>query len=223
MKILALDLSTSTGWALFNKLTPISWGTLNKRSPANYKADIKSYEDYPEEYPKNFIDAARAIAQDCARLANEHNPDTIIIEEINQARSRLSQKILGFIHFAVCEELGNYDIKYLTSTCWRKLTDCYATKEDRNLNARISRHKKKRKEKLKKQLTNGEISDKDFKQKSKQPIKLDGKIVGSRNFKHHALRKVEDLLGIELKMKENDAADALLLGYAGYLAYFDEH
>jgi hypothetical protein len=121
----------------------------------------------------------------------------VIIEETNSSKQNYSQKILEFLHYCIIESL--YDLglnpKYIRTGEWRKYTDSKMSKEEKLLNAKIAKIKK---------------------QTGKKLAKIDGKVVGKKGRKHVALRRTEELLGIELMRKDEDAADALLLGL-GYI------
>ncbi len=196
-KVLALDISTKTGWAVFEDGKPVAWGTL---FPDRTSKDFGGY-------PANFTYLARhltrrlssEIIQDFAERAGYgSNPDfsflgDVIIEETNSSRQNYSQKLLEFIHFCVVEELISRKItpKYVRTGEWRSAVNARQTPEEKRLNARISRIKQRTGKKL---------------------AKIDGKVVGKKGRKHVAIRVVGELLGIQLKRKEEDAADALLLG-----------
>lgn len=224
MKILALDPSTSTGWSLFDKLTPLEYGTLEKVETRDYKQEIRSWTDYPDCYPMNLMETAAKVAKMCGELYDKYDPDIVVIEEINKGRARISQKLLGFIQMAIADILisKGATIKYLTTDCWRNLTNCRSSKDEKNFNAKIARIKKKRKAELEKMVKAGEISKEEAAKKSKLPAKIDGKVVGKKGTKDYAIRRVYEVFGFELKKKENDAADALLLGIAGAIAYGGE-
>ena len=224
MKILSLDPSTSTGWSLFDKLTLLGYGTLDKVETKDYKQEIRSWKDYPDSYPNNLMQTAGEVARMCGGLYDKHSPDLVIIEEINKGRSRISQKLLCFIQMAIIDILQSKgaEIKFLTTDCWRGITNTRSTKEDRNFNAKIARLKKKRKGDLDKQIKAKEITKADAAKINKLPAKIDGKVVGKRGTKDYALRRVKDIFGLEMKKKENDAAEALLIGVAGLVAYCGE-
>ena len=60
--ILALDLSTHTGWCIVEKDGSISnYGVIDIKVK-EYKAEIKTWKDYPPSYPVNFIEAAEEMA-----------------------------------------------------------------------------------------------------------------------------------------------------------------
>lgn len=224
MKILALDPSTSTGWSLFDKLTPLEYGTLDKVETRDYKQEIRTWKDYPDSYPMNLMETAAKVAKMCGDLYDKYEPDLVVVEEINKGRARISQKLLGFIQMAIADILisKGATVKYLTTDCWRNLTKCRSSKEEKNFNAKIARIKKKRKEELVAMVKSGEITKDEAEKMSKLPAKIDGKVVGKKGTKDYAIRRVYDIFGFELKKKENDAADALLLGLAAAIAYGGE-
>lgn len=221
MKLLALDLSTSTGWSVFDGTKVLSYGTLEKVTTREYKQEIRSFKDYPDSYPMNLMESAAKVAKMCGELYDEYQPDIVVIEEINKGRARISQKLLGFIQMAVADILlsKGATLKFLTSDCWRNITKCRSSKEEKNFNAKISRIKKKRKKELEKKVKAGEITKEEAAKKAKLPAKIDGKVVGRKGTKDYALRRVKEIFDIDMKKKENDAADALLLGLAGAVAY----
>ena len=191
--VLALDVSTKTGWALFQDGKPKSWGTL---------FPDKTVKDFGK-YPINFVLLARYLVsqlmeQVIVPIMNELGTAIeVVIEETNASKQNYSQKLLEYLHFCIVNTLDMYGIspKYIRTGEWRKYTDSKMSKEEKSLNAKIARIKK---------------------QTGKKLAKIDGKVVGKKGRKHVALRRTEELLGIELMRKDEDAADALLLGL-GYI------
>jgi len=191
--LLALDVSTKTGWALFEDGKPKSWGTL---------FPDKTVKDFGT-YPINFVKlaqylAARLMAEVIIPILNQaSNTIEVVIEETNASKQNYSQKLLEYLHFCIVDTLNRYGIshKYIRTGEWRKFTDSKMSKEEKSLNAKIARIKR---------------------QTGKKLAKIDGKVVGKKGRKHVALRRTEELLGIELMRKDEDAADALLLGL-GYI------
>jgi len=199
MKIVALDLSTNTGVAVLNNGKVVSFETV-RRKIEHYVHEIRTYEDYPPEYPFNFLDAANDLAEKLMAIVATHKPDLVVIEEVNKARARFSQKALEYIHFAVITKLRADGIKpkFLTQRCWRDKVGAYASKEDKYLNAKIGREKRKT---------------------GKKQAKIDGKVVGRRTTKHFSVREANRIFGLELILKDNDAADALCLAAAAEMIY----
>jgi hypothetical protein len=189
MKVLALDISTKTGWAVFEDGKPTSWGTLFPDKEA------KEFG----QYPFNYVSWAEYLADrlfDEIITPNGVTNTVIVIEETNASKQNYSQKILEYLHFCVVRKLralvrDHSNVIYLRTGEWRKATEAKMSKEEKALNAKIARIKKKTGKKL---------------------AKIDGKVVGKKGRKHVALRVVQETFGIELKRKDEDAADALLLG-----------
>jgi hypothetical protein len=189
-KLLSLDLSSKTGFAFFVDGKPQAWGTL---FPDKTTKDFGSY-------PGNFVTWAKYTIN---RLFNEvilkyWDPDVeIVSEETNSSKQSLSQKQLEYLHFCLNERLQvmSASISYVRSGEWRKFTESKMSKEEKALNAKIARIKK---------------------QTGKKLAKIDGKVVGRKGRKHVAIRRVQELFGIEMQRKDEDAADGLLLGL-GYL------
>ena len=206
-KLLSLDLSTSTGWALFDGRWKLETFGIFIEKPKSYKAEIKTYLDYPMAYPNNFIDCATRVASQVDDLIEKHKPDAIVIEETNRGRQRFSQKLLEFIHFTTIGVLTKREIKplYLTQKCWRDSVGAYATKEEKSWNAKVGRLKKKAR-------AEGKVNAVG----ALKPVKIDGEIAMRKSTKHFSLRVVKELYGIELGIKENDQADAILLGTAAW-------
>jgi hypothetical protein len=186
MKILALDLSTSTGWAFFKKDKPIEYGH-HKIFVEDF--DINNYPERRESYPYNLIDASDEIGSYCYELYLQFKPDIIIIENTVRGKNRHSQKLLEQIHKAVLDHFKPFreKVRYRDVSKWRKILEVYLTKEDKA-------HNKKKKEPI---VIN-------------ELVNARGKITK----KHLAVRKCAELFNIQLKMKDNDIADALLIGYS---------
>jgi len=190
-KVLALDISTKTGWALFEDGAPVSWGTLFPDKT------VKDFGAYPINFVRFCQYLAYKIIQEVVNPILDKSPDylEVVIEETNSSKQNYSQKILEFLHFCIVESL--YDIglnpKYIRSGEWRKFTDSKMSKEEKSINAKIAKIKK---------------------QTGKKLAKIDGKVVGKKSRKHVAIRRVEEILNISLLRKDDDTADALLLGLA---------
>lgn len=191
--ILSLDISGSTGWATGEAgdgvAKDISFGTLSLQQTA------KSYAQHPWGY----VAAAADMAAQCVALVVEKNPDTIVIEETNGGgrASRWSQKFLEYTHYALLQGLkaaGFGDkVVYLNTSEWRRVVGCALTREDKNRNAKLARHKRKH---------------------ERARTKLDRKALGIRGkttIKHVAIRLVNEMYGLELLAKDDDVADAILL------------
>lgn len=188
-KILALDVSKRCpGWAYFEDGKPTKYGAF-----PNEKA-IYEYG----KYPWNYLEAAHETAAKLNALVVEFNPDVVVIEETNSARSRYTQKTLEFCHALLLQLLQVWPVQvvYLNTRDWRKTLSVHLSKEDKKQNAKLSKAKRKA-------AATGE--------------KLDLKTLGIRgriNKKHVAVRWANAEYGLTLKQKDNDIADALALGAA---------
>lgn len=191
MNILGLDISTKAGWAFVKDSQLVDFGGLKLE-----KAVI-AYG----EYPWNYDIASETMAAMLFELVLRMKPDVIVIEETNLGKSRYAQKTLEYTHKALLRKLSGWTGKviYLSSSSWRQALNLQMSKEDKKNNAKLSKAKK--------------IA-------SEVGVKLDKKALGVRgkiNKKHLALRYVNSVYGLNLKVKDNDAADAICLA-AAYLA-----
>lgn len=208
MKVLALDISTNAGWALLEGQMGeipkiLETGTITNDGP------VSSFGDYPWSMQR----AANSIAIRLVQLYIDKNPDVIVIEETNKPGrfgNRYSQKLLEFIHCHVLALLHEHtqtesavhskyiclpDVVYINTSDWRKIVGANLTKADKALNVKVRKLKKAGdKEGLKKLGVRGKI----------------GK-------KHVAVRFVNTAYGLNLKMKDNDIADAICQGTAYFL------
>lgn len=193
MRVLTLDLSLSTGYAVFDVIENhgpelVAWGRLSSDQRVN---------DYGL-YPYNYVKAAEDIARLSAIEVDAYKPDVVVIEETNGSKSRYTQKILEFIHFAILKELEEGPkLAYINTGDWRRSLGIVMGKEDKKLNSKLSAAKRKARDK---------------------GTKLDKKALGIRgkiNKKHLALRFVnEKYPSLNLKVKDDDVADAICLGLA---------
>lgn len=202
MKVLALDISTNTGWALLEGQLGsipkiVDTGTVQLDGP------VSGFRD--NAYPWDYSGGCHQVARKISSVVRKLNPDKIVIEETNRPgrfTSRYSQKVLEFIHAYLLEMLW-YDLKgtnplkvsYVNTSDWRKLIGANLTKADKALNIKVRKLKKAgNKEALKALGVRGKISK-----------------------KHVAVRYVNATFGTEFKMKDNDICDAICQGTAFFL------
>lgn len=189
---LALDLSTSTGWALVVDSKVVRYGTLKLALP-----DLAAYG----KYPFNYCRAAQEMAESVMRVFTEVGAEEIVVEETNLGKNRYSQKALEFIHCAVLQKLQHtVPVFYLSSSAWRKALNLSLSAQDKKNNAKLAAAKKKN-------VESGEKID-------KNALGIKGKVTK----KHVAIRYVRDTFGIELLAKDDDIADAICLGVASFAA-----
>lgn len=211
MDILALDLSTKTGWAFFKydcgtyQLAEV--GTFTHKV-VSYKSNIKSYMDIPPEYPWNFIDTAEAIADECIDLITRLGWPNLVIEHTEGSSHRISQRTLEFIHYALLRKLnehGGYfmsaNFQYLLNSDWRRACNCYISQwpEMQKWNKEVAKAKKKAKPN----------------KAGAKVAKIDGKIVSKWNAKKLSMHIAKLYYpSFEDKITTDDISDAILLGYA---------
>lgn len=216
MRILALDLSTKTGFAVLDvtggEIVLVEYGCI----------EIPTIEGMGE-YPQNFVLAAEMVAEHCGKLVENFNPDLIAIEDTNGGRFRYSIKTLEFIHAAVLRSIRDSigKVRYVNTGEWRG--------QALGLSVTTS---KKRKAKLKKQIA---AIKKELKIQSKgvsDERKSELKIAAERQIaeieasmknecldvkidkKSIAVAYANVTYGLSLKKANNDAADAICLGTA---------
>lgn len=200
MRGLALDLSTSTGFALLDGEVGGDLPVIIDRGTIALTKIIREYGKYPFSY---YL-AAADMASQIIRLVESLRPAFIVVEETNLSRfSRYSQKALEFIHCLVLQKLHALGdllppIYYISSSVWRCKLKLSLSKDQRKANAALSkasREAKKRGMKLDK-------------------IKLG--IARKTTQKHIAIDLVNKTFGLALKPKDNDQADAICLVWAHF-------
>lgn len=195
-RILSLDMSTKTGWAVMDSSADGIALIANGQIP-------KMVEPIGS-YPENYVDWAHAIFDKIRTLIVEWKPDVLTVEETAAgSKNSFSQKILEFIHFLLASHIKTYKIKavYFLTEQWRRETGCL-------MSAAESKHNK---------------AVKEYKKKNASKIAYDtsGKRVGKITRKHVNVRRANEVFGSFLKeplrQKDEDTADSLLLGYAYHL------
>lgn len=205
MKVLALDVSTKTGFAFFEDGKAVAYGTMFPDKVAD------DFGEYPFSY---VLLAQYLIDKIITEVVDKYNPDIIVVEESNQGREVYSQKKLEYLHYTLIFKLmGRIPIHYIRTGEWRKSVEAKQNTEEKKLNSKISRDKAKRNKEIEADKT---LTDTQKAARKKLPIKIDGKVAGKKGRKHVAIRVAKEIFGVEFKNKDEDAVDALLLGL-GYL------
>lgn len=199
-RILALDMSTKTGWAVIDvpekgKFTLVDAGTLEKISE-------------PEgDYPVNYLDWSGKCFNYIEEIINKFNPTEFVVEETSKgSKNNMSQKIVEFMHYELalwfrdCDEKDRPRRYYLTEE-WRRICECKMNKEEKKQNAEVRKQRKKG---------------------IKVAKNKEGKRIGIIGKKHVNVRRANEVFGLELLLKDEDRADALLLGYALYLEKYSK-
>ncbi len=195
-RVLALDMSTKTGWAL---MVSSDTGCL-----------LESYGQIPQihrpdgQYPESFIDWAYMVYAEIVKIIDQTAPDVLVIEETAAGSKAIyTQKILEWIHFLVAKLIKEYHIKavYLMTEEWRRATGCLMSKEESKRNKAVKKYKE----------DNETMIARD----------INGKRIGRITRKHVNIRRANEVFGeflkTPLRKKDEDLADSLLLGYCYHL------
>jgi hypothetical protein len=198
-KFIALDISTNTGYAIFDKGSLLKYDVFTSKV-VGYKADVKCFSDFPKEYPYNFIATAKILAAGCLKVIEENDIRYAIIEHPEAAKQRLSQRLLEWTHYELALRLqaAKIEFKYLLVHDWRKQVGCYIKQwpEHAKWNKLVRDAKKKA-----------------TPTKSGAMIaKLDGKVVSAVNQKKLSIIIANEKYGIAIK--NDNIADAINLGRA---------
>lgn len=195
-RILSLDMSTKTGWALML--------SSDRGIELHANGQIPAIHEPPGNYPSNYIDWAFMVFAKISEVIDLYAPDVLVIEEtVAGSKEVYSQKILEWIHFLVAKFIKETNIKvvYFLTGQWRSIVGSKMTKEESNHNKAVKEYKKK----------HGTRVAKDE----------NGKRIGKLTKKHVNIRRANEVFGkyfkTPLRKKDEDTADALLLGYAYHI------
>lgn len=201
-RILSLDMSTKTGWAL---LESSSTGV----NLEEYGKIAKTAEP-PGQYPINYVDWAYQVFGEIVDLIDRLAPDVLVIEETASGSKNIySQKILEWIHFLVAKLIKESRIEatYLLTEQWRRETGCLMSKEESRRNKEVREYKKK--------------IEKATGTKPTVAYDINGKRIGLVNRKHVNIRRANEVFGEflrePLRKKDEDTADSLMLAYCYHL------
>lgn len=213
MRILALDLSLHAGWAIFdyelNSTKLLAFGTLHGDG-------LTKFGPYPWNY---YLCALAQIREIRRQLVDAHKPHVIVVEETNGSKSRYTQKLLEFLHFALLDGIADYyhvvedhcdkpAVVYVNTNDWRSNLGIWLSKEQKKSNQKLSKAKSGLKADLGRAPTPSELAT----------LKKGLGIRGKFNKKHAAIDYINgraDLgIGKVLKKKDNDAAEAICIGLA---------
>jgi len=195
-RILALDMSSKTGWAsMVSSDSGIDLEDFGMIDPIHQ----------PEgPYPSNFVDWAYLIFDSVEGLIKRFKPDILAIEETCAgSKGVYTQKILEFSHFLVAKYIKECNIRsvYLLTGAWRSEVGAKMTKEESAHNKYVKDYKEKN--------------------KTKRAYDINGKLIGKKTKKHINIRRANEIfskfLEKPLRKKNEDEADALLLGYTLHL------
>jgi len=133
VRILGLDLSKKSGYALIDDSVLLTYGLVkcadNKSLPQGIAEDFAFIQDG--------LDMAEQLSVVISNLPS----DFIYIEQTNKGRNRTSQKQLEFIHYSVLamiDRLGLKDkVRYADTSAWRAGQGIRMTKDDTAHNKQI--------------------------------------------------------------------------------------
>lgn len=195
-RILALDISTKTGWA----------------SVVSSEYGIK-LEDYGtieqihcpdiEKYPSNYVIWAHECFSSIQGLITMFRPDVLVIEETSKgSKNAMSQKILEWTHFLLANHIRQNQIPsvYIMTEEWRREIGCKMNDGEKARNKEVRTFKKNFEKK------NGK--------KTTLAYDINGKRIGLIGKKHVNIRRVNEIYGDQLfkgtlKRKDEDHADGL--------------
>ena len=198
-RVLALDMSTKTGYAVLD----IKDGDFTL-----IEADTLPKESEPEgDYPINYLDWSHKSFNYIEQIIEKFQPDEYVIEETAKgSKNNMSQKIVEFLHFELALHFRDTDNnksprRYYLTEEWRRICSCVMNKDEKKQNAEVRKQRKK-----------GIKVCKD----------KDGKRIGLIGKKHVNVRRANEVYGLDLRLKDEDRADALLLAYALFLEKYKQ-
>ena len=200
MSVLALHLSTSTGWAFFSSderlVTSLdSFGAVQLEKPLAAMGP----------YPWNYVDGTRLLAEKIGEIAQRTAPDRVIIEETCLGKSSYAQKSLEMLHLSVLHRMRDlgYEgrLHYARTVAWRQTLGLKLSARDRANNKILAKARRA-----------GPID--------KASLGIRGKVT----VKHLSVDYANRTFSLQLKRKDDDKADAICLGWAELngVSYCDE-
>jgi len=195
-RYISLDISTNTGYAVFHDNKLIKYGVFTKKVK-EYKANIKSYKDFPKEYPDNYLVTANTISTMCINIILANDIDYVVIEHPEQSKQRMSQRLLEWMHLTLVQKLKKLKIpfKYILVKDWRQFVNCYISHwpDLHEKNKQIRKIKNKTGKKI---------------------AMIEGKRVGRINQKKLSIIIANNTYS--LNIKNDNIADAINMGRAAY-------
>ena len=197
-RLLAVDLATTTGWALFVEGQLESFG------------QIDGHSDSSSSPPYDTVDKVRHIAARVHERVILAGADIIVVEETNIGgrAGQASQRFLEWAHLALLVMLdvnpGRSAVRYLQSRQWRSAIGLVVSAADKKQNKLLSQIKSKLRAKLGRGPTAKELV----------AAKADAGISGKRTIKHASVDWANTRHQLNLKKTQADAADAICLGEA---------
>lgn len=142
MRLLSLDISTKTGYSVFDDSKLVSFG--------NIFTEVKDFNvnknpNLSPLYPLNILNASEDMGEKIFQLWLDYRPDVVVIENSVKGRNRHTQRLLEWIHKAVWDRFTKVSVKpvYMDPSEWRKVLEMRLTKEDKENNKLVSKGKKR--------------------------------------------------------------------------------
>lgn len=187
MKIFSLDISTNTGFAYFEDGNLKEYGLICLNNKENKKKSIAEFGKYPENYQEYALTLAKKIKAKMDSLVSEDFWDDGMILIEETTKSR-AVYTQKILEFIHCQ--------FIRLFAGRGYIIKYIkTGEWRKC--------------IELKMTNED-------KKSNQEVRK-GKKRGLITKKHLSVRMANELFDLGLKIKDNDIADAILVGYVGTL------
>lgn len=205
MSVFALDLSTNSGYAIFDDGKLFDYGVFSVETE-DYVADVKSFADLPDSFPNNLMSTARKVSEKVGILydsyADKRDDIHVIIENVELGRQRISQQLLNYIHYDVIKELAKRDVKprYVLVSDWRKVVKCYVKEWPEYIKYNRKVYSAKRVAKPNKA--------------GARVAKIDGKIVSRVDQKKLSVIIANKTHNIDIS--NHNIADAINIGYAAH-------
>ncbi len=142
MRILAIDLSTSTGWSFYNEGKYIESGLLPKVYVEDF--NVNDHPNHSPLYPYNIIRAAKTVGHQVAELLAKFHPERVVIENVVHGRNRHTNRVLDWCHYVFIEEVkGDIPMTYMDPSHWRSVLELRLNKDQKKNNRDVSAGKKR--------------------------------------------------------------------------------
>ena len=199
-RILSLDVSTKTGYALVistkDGMELEGYGTIPQIHNPN------------TPYPGSYVEWAHLCFDEIKKIIDLFRPDTLVVEETSKgSKNAMSQKILEYVHYLLAKFIKETGIKsvYIMTEQWRREIGCQMSKEEKLRNKEVRTYKKKNKTTI--------------------AYDINGKRPGLIGRKHVNIRRVSEIftgqLKEPLKRKDEDLADGLGLAACYHFRRFN--
>lgn len=239
MIVVALDLSTRTGWAVLKDGKLVKYGLI-----------VTEVKSFPIPYPSNLCAAAQSISHDIARVIGEYlriaqetkERFEVAIEDTNLGANsqRYAQKILEFIHCTVISRCLEMKVipSFVNSHAWRSATGVSMSDQDKQKNNSIDDAKSQQiaamKARVKEQIdrkynplyakctTKKELKELAAKAKAEHKeletyfLKGIRAPAGKVTYKHLSVARVNKIFGRNFQHADNDICDAILIGLSRF-------